>query len=183
MKRLLARLTVVVAVVTALAQVSATTAYAQAAGAGVVQGAGTISPGLSLTPTNQTVSFSGTVAGAFAGVPGVGDVGNLNCTFSGASTIQETDLQGQGTVSGTCDGTGIATGKTITVTCNVMVYIRILATVIVQARCTLVIKNVPSGVVTLKVDVDVRGHFVFIPTTVNPVTSYRLAGVASAVGI
>src|SRR5688500_7134610 len=59
---------------------------ALAGGGAVVVGQGTISPGLTLVPTHQTVSFTGTAAGGFvSALPGTGgDVGAMTCNFTGS---------------------------------------------------------------------------------------------------
>lgn len=72
---------------------------ASAAGAGALVGTGTISPGLTTTPTNQSFNFSGTLA--YAGSPGAGA---YTCNVNGSSSGPETVATGGGSASGTCSG-------------------------------------------------------------------------------
>ena len=78
-----------------------------AAGTGTVVGHGTISPGLTNTPTFQKVSFIGTLVAA-----GTKNSGTYSCVFTGASTIKETSAKGKGTARGSCTGSnGSATAN------------------------------------------------------------------------
>jgi hypothetical protein len=72
---------------------------ASAAGAGALVGTGTISPGLTTVPTNQTFTFGGTLA--YAGSPGAG---TYACGVNGFSTAPETVVSGGGNASGSCSG-------------------------------------------------------------------------------
>lgn len=71
----------------------ATAAYADAM---IVQGSGAISPGVSLIPTPQSISFGGTAV--VVGTNGVLAV--HSCSFSG--TLVATVLGGTGSISGSC---------------------------------------------------------------------------------
>ena len=166
MKRLLSRLTAVAAVTAALSMTAANSAYAtHAVGEGTVVGSGSISPGLTLVPTNQSVTFTGTLVGTFT-VDGAVWAGTANCTFSGTG-VAETDAQGQGTVSGSCTAAVSATSS-FTASCNLR-YTRVGLVVTISGSCSV---NVGGRSAT----VTVTGAFVFEPTTANPVTSYLLQG-------
>jgi hypothetical protein len=158
MKRLLGKLTVAFAIVASVAMISQSSAHA--ANAGVLVGGGTISPGLTLTPTNQSFSFTTTAAVGVSNKP-VG-AGAFSCSFTGNSSGPETDLQGAGTGTGSCSGT-------VNVSCTIS-YTRVVVLVVVTGSC-----STPGGPQTL------GGVFVFVPTTVNPVTSYVLVGTAATV--
>jgi hypothetical protein len=82
-------------------------ATANSTGGGAVVGHGTISPGLTTTPTYQTISFTGTLAAA--GNP-ASKAGTYTCNFTGSSSIAETLQKGKGTAKGSCSGSkGTAT--------------------------------------------------------------------------
>lgn len=71
---------------------------ARALATGVVQGGGTISPGLTTVSTPQSFTFTGTMTG-------VGTfLGSCSMSASGSSIGGETILTGQGSASGTCPG-------------------------------------------------------------------------------
>jgi hypothetical protein len=98
---------IAVALVAAIAFLAQSSAFAAPGGAGLVfAGTGTISPGLTTTPTFTSVTLSGTAAGFGIALPGAA-AGTYNCSFSGGSTIAETTVQAQGSLSGTCGGAGI----------------------------------------------------------------------------
>lgn len=122
----------------------------------VAAGSGTISPGLTTTPTFQTsVNFTGTVV--VAGAPGAGD---YNCTFNGASTIAETEAVGQGSGTLTCTGV-VPVGQSFS--CSLS-YERTGTVVVVRGGCS----GSVSGSVT--------ATLAFEPTSVNPTSSYQLQG-------
>lgn len=184
--RLLRKASVLIALVLGMGLLSHSTAYAQTAGAGLgaVTGDGNIGPGLTVMPTKQTVSFQGTVTGAFAGagLPAsvAADIGSINCIFTGLSwATGDNYALGVGEVTGNCSGTGVLTGIPISVTCTVMTYVRVGPIVVVVAlKCTITV-----GSITILVTV--LGSFVFVTTTAPPapVTSYTLTGAAVAAGV
>jgi hypothetical protein len=126
-----------------------------AAGTGVVVGHGTISPGLTLVPTFQKGSFTGTLAAV-----GTQGSGSYHCNFTFSSTIKETSAKGQGTARGTCSGPGTATA-----TVN---YKRTVSNVSL------------SGSSTGSLSGPVKGDCSFEPTS-NPVKSYQLQCVLAIV--
>jgi hypothetical protein len=144
------KLGLALAAVGAAACVGAIPAEAASTGAGVVVGSGTISPGLTNTPTLQHVSFTGTLVAAGKG----GKNGKYACSFTGASSIKETLNKGQGTAHGTCSGPG-------TVTSNVS-YTRTASNVRLAGTATGAI----SGSIT--------GDCDFAPTSAPQVKSYQL---------
>ena len=126
----------------------------------VVEGSGTISPGIgtSTTPTAQSVTFGGTATGHFNGTPG-------SCTISFTGTSVDTPATASGSGTATCSGTGIS------ISCQVFTYQRIGLVVTVSGACTGTVYGSLSGA------------FQFIPTSVNPTTSYRLAGEVNVIHI
>lgn len=148
-------------------------AEATGVGATVVTGSGTISPGLTPNPTAgtpQSVTFTGTAAGAFVNdVPDV-DAGSVSCAFSGSSSgifANESSGLGSGTVTGGCSGTGVL-GSGVTVTCSFS-YVRLESVVTITGTCTATVDGATFTATT-------AGAFVFVPTTLTPTTSYVLAG-------
>jgi hypothetical protein len=120
-------------------------AAAASADAAVIQGHGTISPGLTPVPTQQSISFTGTAT--VVGTDGV--LATYPCSFTG------TDLAGSlaagvGTVKGNC-------GPLDFTTC---VFVRIGAEV--QVICADTGVSVGAAVC------------VFQPDQINPTTSYTL---------
>jgi hypothetical protein len=168
MKKLLGRLGVVLAIATSLSMVATNGAYATSGGEGVVTGNGVISPGLTTVPTNQSVTFGGTLAGAFTvGVNATAGV--VNCSFSGSSTIAETEANGQGTVSGSCSGgTGVPSAFSAS---GSLSYLRIGPVVVVDdINITVCVAS------NCEQNEDVHGVFLFEPTSANPTASYLLQG-------
>jgi hypothetical protein len=140
-------------------------AHAVGTGAVVVAGSGTISPGLTTVPTNQSFTFS-TVA-SFAAVGstnGGANVVTLNCFFSGSSTLPETTAAGLGTGSGSCTTSQSIVGS-ISITCS-MTYLRVGPIQIIIYTCTITI-NGNSNNSGIEI-----GICVWAPTTFNPTTSY-----------
>jgi len=87
---------------------------AQAAAAGILQGSGTISPGLGATPAPQTYTLSGSLTGAGA-AGGSAVVVNDSCSYSGSSSgLGDNVAFGLGTMSGSCTGS-LAITDTMTV--------------------------------------------------------------------
>ena len=144
------KLSVMLAIVGVMSLFGSTSAYA--ASAGVITGAGTITPGVP-GPTGGTVSnsvtFTGTATGVFNNTPG-----SCAISFSGGGT--DSTLVGSGSGNATCTGPGVNISCTLS-------YTRVGVTVIVSGGC-----NVGTLV----------GAFVFVPNNVNPTTSYQLVGSA-----
>ncbi|MDQ1444278.1 MAG: hypothetical protein QOI20_742 [Acidimicrobiaceae bacterium] len=181
MKRTIGRLSFLLAIVTAVAMVGTNSAYAAAAGTGVVEGSGTISPGISeptpLTGTPQTFSFNGTIVGAF--VSGTNAyAGTVNCSFNGSDPNASVVLGGPGPVGGSCSGTMPVTGATISISAPGLTFVRAGAVVVVTGSADVCIAinspnscNRASVVATLAF---VAGGF--------PVTNYSVAGTVTAAG-
>ncbi len=124
-----------------------------ASDAGVVLGTGTIAPGLTTVPTVQTsVTFDSSLY-VIAGDEGVSD-GTVGIHFAGSSDVAETLNAGHG--SGTLSG---ALGGTV-------VYSRTANVVTLSG--TINAGSDPDG------DTLRAAACIFVPTTVNPVTSYAL---------
>jgi hypothetical protein len=121
-----------------------------AAGTGTVVGHGTISPGLTNTPTFQRVSFIGTLVAA-----GTKNSGVYSCVFTGSSTIKETSAKGKGTARGSC------TGSPGSATANVS-YTRVATDVVLSGHSTGAI----SGAL--------NGNCNFAPTSAPTVKNYQL---------
>ena len=152
------KLSMFVAVLGAMAMFASTAAHADTSVANaVVRGSGTISPGIgtSTTPTAQTVTFGGTATGHFNGTPG-------SCTISFTGNGVDTPATASGSGTATCSGTGIS------ISCQVS-YQRIGADVVISGSCTGTVHGSLSGA------------FQFIPTSVNPTTSYDLVGEVNVV--
>jgi hypothetical protein len=168
------------ALAAAVAMMGQSSAYGLGAAGHVVVGSGTISPGLTTVPTNQSFTFT---TGNLASLPSVAagvstnggaSVVTLNCVFNGNSTIAggETSAAGLGVGSGSCTtATGVA-GTTYSAVCS-LTYIRVGPIVIVVLVCVTVINGNPNNSGTAV------GAFLFVPTSVNPTTSYQLAGAAA----
>lgn len=108
MKKFL-RIALVPVVATAMLAFLPSSADAQTVGAAVVQGNGTISPGVDLTPTNQNFTFTSvsiTVAGVQDGnvVPGA----SSDCSANGGSIVPETTANGLGTGTWSCSSGPLA---------------------------------------------------------------------------
>jgi hypothetical protein len=181
MKRIMGRFGLMLTIMAAVGLLAQSSAYGAGAVAFAVEGSGSISPGLTLTSTPQSVTFSGTIIGltvATGVLPSVGTAAGIgSCTFSGSSTGGETQATGQGTVSGSCSGASV--GATL-ITCTVS-YSRVGPVVVITASCTIVASGpLGSGSAT---GTGV-GAFVFVPTSAPgaPVTSYDLVGVAAGAG-
>jgi hypothetical protein len=120
-------------------------------GVGVVTGSGTISPGLTSFPTDQSLTFS-TLA-AFGASSNPTNAGSYACTFNGGSSAPETTQQGAGTGAGSCGGA-------LSVGCSFS-YTRVGAIFTWKGDC---------GGSSLDAE------FVFIATSTQPTTSYLLFG-------
>lgn len=199
MKKLLSKLTACAAVGLAAIMAMPSSAYASGTtiGGGAVVGAGTIFPGLTTVSTPQTnITFKGTVVGAFV-ITSPNDlhvsVGELECSFNGASDIAENSALGMGhgmvmcinLPGGTVVHSSIPTGvvpapATVTVTCERFDYVRVAAVVVTPInRCTVTVSSANGST---SGDVIVVGVFVFVPTSppLQPVTTYSLAGIFGA---
>jgi hypothetical protein len=121
-------------------------------GAGTVVGHGTISPGLTNTPTYQSVSFTGTLAAV--GQPAKG-TGTYSCSFTGRSNIKEDLNKGKGNASGTCSGSKGTTRSTVA-------YKRTGSVVTLSGTATGVIAGAITGVCD------------FAPTSAPQVKTYQL---------
>jgi hypothetical protein len=121
-------------------------------GTGVVVGHGTISPGLTNTPTAQHISFTGTLAAA--GSPASG-TGTYNCNFTGNSTIAETLQKGKGNANGTCNGSKGTVTSTVA-------YARTGSAVTLKGNANGAIKGAITGACN------------FAPTTAPQVRAYQL---------
>ncbi len=78
---------------------------AVSAGGGAAVGSGTLSPGLSVLPSPQVISYSGSLTGAGA-VSAAPTIISDNCSFSGTSgPLGGTIAADEGSVSGSCTGT------------------------------------------------------------------------------
>ena len=165
-------------------------------GALVVAGSGTISPGLTATPTNQAVSFSGTGVGAVSTSvatavlpPGVtarqgAAVGIFSCNFNGNSPGAN-QLVGAGLLAGVCAGGGVGTAVA---NCNVN-YSRVGIIVVANVNCgTTSTLNSVLGINVAGGGTGV-GVFLFIPDQPPapigsaPITSYQLLGAAAIAGV
>jgi hypothetical protein len=178
MKRVIGKVGVVLAIALATTMVGGN-AYAEpGTGGGAVTGQGTILPGLTTTPTNQTVSFTGTFAGAVV-VGTQASAGLLNCSFNGGGAAETQATALNGNVSGSCSGTGV-NGASVSLACSALAYVRVGAVVVVHAEgtCTFTVNGHTSTAVVA------AGAFVFVPDQAPPaaVTSYKLAGAAGGVG-
>jgi hypothetical protein len=133
-----------------LALVAASPASAANVDVAVIQGSGTISPGLGAVPEQQSVQFSGTAT--VVGTDGV--AATYPCNFSGTD-LAGSVAEGVGTVSGSC-------GPISLTTC---VFVRVAGVVVVACA---------DGVV------EVGGAVcVFTPDDVLPTTSYDLVCAAA----
>ena len=147
-------------------------------GAATVTGSGTISPGLTATPTPQTVTFTGNVTGTLTtAAPPQTAVFSVNCIFQGASNngpviTGDSAALGQGNVNGTCTGTATVVPpgavRPVGATCSLKYY-REGTDVTVEGTCTITINNTAHRVCA-------TGELVFVPTDTGPTTSYQLAG-------
>jgi hypothetical protein len=182
MKRVLSRLGFLAVILASVGMVAQQAAYAApGASVAIVSGSGTISPGLTLTATSQTVSFGGTAVGAGAAAAGVGAVGTaagvFGCSFSGGPNPPETQLSGSGIATGTCSG-GTVGSATLSCTAS---YTRVGALVVITLTCTATASG-PLGAASSSGPA--VGVFIFIPTSAPgaPVTSYDLIGASVGAG-
>jgi hypothetical protein len=179
MKRLVSKLSLLMAIAAAVAMFGQSSAYAVGADAAVVVGSGTITPGLTTVPTAQSFTFT---TANLASVPSVavgastnGGVfaGTINCSFNGSSP-GETVATGVGAGSGTCTAPAGPGGTSGAVSCASLTYFRVGALVVVVLDpCTATVNGNSnnSGLGA--------GAFVFVPTSANPTTSYQLVGASA----
>jgi hypothetical protein len=141
MIRFVGRAATTAAVAIAMALVTQGTANAAPSKAHLdLEGSGTIAPGLTLTGAMQSLTLEGTGTGyAIAGL-GVAD-GLFYCSFSGNSSVPETQLTGQGNLSGSCNG---ATIGTAIITCSVA-YVRTGAHFTLTLACEITASGPPGA--------------------------------------
>jgi hypothetical protein len=153
MKKLVRSIAIVVAIAAPAIASVAPSASAANADAAVIQGAGTISPGLGVAPVPQSVNFGGTAT--IVGTHGV--AATFSCAFSGS------DLDGS-----LAEGAGIVGGGCGPINLSLCVFVRVGGAVAV----------VCAGAGTPKQGA--AGLFAFTPDQTPPatVTSYHLAGAA-----
>lgn len=126
-------------------------AYADA-GSATIQGAGTISPGLTTTPTSQSFSFSG--SGPVIDANNASLTGVYTCNVAGASSSPETSVAGSGTFAGSCSGpTTVSVNGT---------YSRDGGEVVI------------SGTIGGAISASFTGGCSFTPTSAPTVTSFRV---------
>lgn len=177
--RTLRRLTIVGVITFALVSWGSPASAAGGGGTAVL-GNGTISPGLTTTPTNQSGSFNGTATGALVSSKPAAFAGSLNCGFTFASIVAETVAHGAGGASGVCSGSSAVDGTPASVVCS-LTYARAGAIVVivsaagVPGACNFSVGGVGGSTGVL------AGSFVFVPTSPPgaPATAYTLAGVAA----
>jgi hypothetical protein len=145
MKKLVRSLFVGAAIAMPLTLIATTPAVALGEDVGVVTGGGSISPGLGVTPANQTFHFSGTAT--VVGTDGV--AASFSCSFDGSDSVGTAAL-GTGPFSGGCGPISFSN-------CT---FVR--ATVAVVVACN-------DGVVKVA-----AGACVFVPSDVNPTKNYTL---------
>ena len=129
-----------------------TPAYADA-GSATIQGAGTISPGLTTTAANQSFTFNG--SGPVVDANNASLTGIYNCSVAGASSAPETSATGQGTFSGSCTGV-----TTVAVSGS---YTRDGGEVVI------------TGSISGAINASFTGACDFTPTSAPTVTSFRVA--------
>jgi hypothetical protein len=142
-------------------------APAASAGVGLVQGAGTISPGQGAGPTSQSITFSGSLTGT--GVVGTTPVVIADsCTFNGASTPTGDNVAvGVGNVSGSCTGS-LAIAAQLT-------YVRIGAIVAIAGNAQV---NGSGGTANAA-----AGACLFLTTQTPPITNYQVVCATAAVAV
>jgi hypothetical protein len=184
LKRLCRHLGLVGAVVLAAGVLGPAPAHASPGAAQSVEtGGGTISPGLTTTPTFQTMTFSGTavVTAHINAAAGSADTvtGMVWCYFSGSSTIPETALEQQGSGNYACSGTvagetpgGPTTSATFQLNCAIN-YVRVGPIMVTNGGGAI---TITSAAGSMNLNGTLVGAFVFEPTTINPTTSYSQQG-------
>ena len=153
MKKLVRSIAIVVAIAAPAIASVAPSASAANADAAVIQGAGTISPGLGAAPAPQSINFGGTAT--VVGTHGV--AATFGCSFSG-SDLAGSLGEGAGTVGGGCGPINL----------SLCAFVRVGGAVAVVCAGVGTPKQAAGGV------------FAFTPDQTPPatVTSYHLAGAA-----
>lgn len=152
------RVTLLTAMITALVLIVGAMPAAAHEGGGGIQGSGTIAPGLSEVPRNQSVTFTGS---GVAVSDGPHAAGTFTCTFTGGSTSPETLAGGSGTATGSCSGNDVVTNASLGANCTVR-YVRVAGEVHITGTC--------AG----DVDGNVSAECSFEADPGLPVTSYSL---------
>ena len=148
-------------------------AHAAAQAAGWLSGSGTISPGLTFTPTYQYVSFSGTFVGEYEVDTAVA-AGALYCSFSGGSTVAATVVSDAGVLNGLCTtGTPSLGAGTLS---SSWTYIRVGSYYMVSYDGSLGVGGSPATTVAG------QGVFRWFPTS-YVVTSYVMEGTVAFAGV
>lgn len=148
------------------------------AGAVVLVGSGSVEPGfLTVASANQTYTFTTAnvlgVPSVIAGINGVNvGAGLASCAYSLDSTMPENAVLGTGTGTGSCS-TATSLVGTVSDVCT-LTYTRIGLVMVMTSTCTHTVDGASTGVVGESV-------FVLIPTSVNPFTSYQVAGASAFV--
>lgn len=204
MKRLLRRFAPLTTALVAVSMMAPSSAYASVSATAQVNGGGNISPGLTTTPRPQpSVTFSGSIRAVIHATIGTGAQSSANTlvadgsvSFTGHSTIDEWVVQGGGT--GTVSGSATVTGTIHSLAFNGAVsgtttisgsidYTRVGAEVTITGSITLstsVCAVAPAGGCwSISQSGAVAGAFQFAPTSVDPTTSYVLAGTATVAGL
>jgi hypothetical protein len=164
-KRFIRLFTVLVATLVVTMPLEAIPAHALAGTvAGEFEGSGTISPGLTTTPTSQSWSLSGTLAWAGSVDTGLG-AGTASCSFGGGSTSPESVATGTVTMSGSCSG---GTVGSFSCTCTLTIT-RVGCCWLITLRCTICING---HCITFTVII----RLCMLPTSTSPVTSYLVLG-------
>ena len=125
---------------------------ASAAGTGAIVGGGSISPGLTTTPTAQSFTFTGTLVAA--AVPGAGV---YSCSVGGSSSGGETVATGGGSAGGGCSGSAGSFSFSGSYT---------------RAGGAVVVTGTASG----SISGSVRCALAFAATSAPTVVSYEVAG-------
>jgi hypothetical protein len=184
MGRRMTRLLIGVGLLFPFVGATATPSYAVGAQGGVVVGSGTVSPGLTSTPTNVSYTLStSNVFGlpsveALADTSGGATSGEWTCFFSGSTGaapfpvnllhLNETVLFGYGTWSGACS-TAVSVVGSGSASCTVT-YVRVDAAMVLDGKCEIFVNGVDAG------SAAVAAGALFVPTSANPTTSFQLVG-------
>jgi hypothetical protein len=138
---------------------------------GIVQFGGTISPGLTAVPTNQTLTLGGTMTGVFAAGTNAPVVATVNCNFGGGTIVPASLAAGASSLSGSCSGTGVTISCSVTmVTVGGTWYMVMTCTICINGTCVTAVTWIPMAVV---------------PTSAPgaPVTSFTAVGTFTAAGV
>jgi len=151
MKKLVRSIAIVVAIAAPALATAMPQAEAANADAAVIQGSGTIAPGLAAKPVAQSINFGGTAT--VVGTHGI--AASYSCAFSG-SDLAGSLAEGAGTVGGGCGPINL----------SLCAFVRVGGAVAVACAGTGTPKQGAAGL------------FAFTPDQTPPavVTSYHLAG-------